>query len=127
MRKFRLEIIQSAVRGYEKQCEAADQGLRPLHRTRDFQSVERWKKKSLSKTSWYRPNNSVGFVPATPGGVLARTIQAIVKEETARIGLSVRIVEQGGISMKQQLGRLDLTGCFYPDCYLCEAGTVGGS
>ena len=99
--KFRLEIIQSAVRGYEKQCEAADQGLRPLHRTRDFQAVERWKKKSLSKTSWYRPNDSVGFVPATPGGVLARTIQAIVKEETARIGLSVRIVEQGGISMKQ--------------------------
>ena len=65
--------------------------------------------------------------PATPNGVLAKTIQAIVSEEAARIGLSVRIVEQGGISIKQQLVRLDLTGCFYPDCYLCESGTTGGS
>ena len=125
--KFRLEIIQSAIRGYEKQCEAADRGIRPLHRNRGFQKEERWKKKALSKTIWFRPNNSVGFVPATPNGVLARTIQAIVSEEAARIGLTVRIVEQGGISLKQQLVRMDLTGCFYPDCYLCESGTTGGS
>ena len=125
--KFRIEIIQSAIRGYEKQCEAADRGIRPLHRNRGFQKEERWKKKALSKTIWFRPNNSVGFVPATPNGVLARTIQAIVSEEAARIGLTVRIVEQGGISLKQQLVRMDLTGCFYPDCYLCESGTTGGS
>ena len=125
--KFRLEIIQSAIRGNENQCEAADRGIKPLHRSRGFQTVERWKKRALSKTTWYRPNDTVGFVAATPNGVLAKTIQAIVSEETARIGLSVRIVEQGGISIKQQLVRLDLTGCFYPDCYLCESGTTGGS
>ena len=63
--KFRLEIIQSAIRGYEKQCEAADRGIRPLHRNRGFQKEERWKKKALSKTIWFCQNNSVGFVKIT--------------------------------------------------------------
>ena len=48
-------------------------------------------------------------------------------EETARLGLSAKIVETGGKSLQQQIVRLDLTGCFYPDCYLCECGSVGSS
>ena len=36
-------------------------------------------------------------------------------------------MENGGKSLKQHLVRLDLTGCFYPDCFLCESGSVGGS
>ena len=43
--KFRLEVIQAAVRGYEKQCLAADRGITPLHRPREFQVEERRNKK----------------------------------------------------------------------------------
>ena len=39
--KFRLEVIKSAVRGYEKQCLDADQGIKPLHRSREFQAEQR--------------------------------------------------------------------------------------
>ena len=53
--KFRLEVIKSAVRGYEKQCLDADQGIKPLHRSREFQAEQRMKKKALTKTTWYRP------------------------------------------------------------------------
>ena len=125
--KFRLEIIQSAVRGFEKQCENADRGIKPLHRSREFQAEERWKKKKLTKTIWYRPDHAAGFVPATPGGQLAKRIQDIVTKEASRLNLSAKIVESGGVSIKQQLVRTDLTGCFYTDCYLCESGTKGGS
>ena len=66
-------------------------------------------------------------MPATSGGQLAKEIQKIVSEEAARLGLSVKIVESGGVTLKQQLVKTDLTGCFYPDCYLCESGVKGGS
>ena len=51
--KFRLEIIQAAVGCYEKQCDLADRNVRPLHRLREFERESRWKKKKLTKTSWY--------------------------------------------------------------------------
>ena len=60
--KFRLDTIQSAVRGYENQCAAADAGIKPLHRPREFQSEERRKNKLLSKTSWYRPASEADHV-----------------------------------------------------------------
>ena len=125
--QFRLEIIQSAVRGYERQCEAADRGERPLHRPRDYQTEQRWKQKAMTKTTWYRPDSAVGFIPATPDGLLAKEIQNIVSEEAARLNMTVKIVETGGVSLKDHLVKMDLTGCFYNDCYLCQSGTKGGS
>ena len=125
--KFRLEIIQSAVRGFDNQCDAADRGIKPLHRPREFEADQRRQKKLLTKTTWYRPASAAGFVPATPNAELAKSIQSVVTANTARLGLSAKIVENGGKSLKQHLVRLDLTGCFYPDCFLCESGSNGGS
>ena len=125
--RYRLEIIQAAVKGFDEQCRKADSGITPLHRSREFQEEHRWKKKLLSRYTWYRPANTVLFVPGTPAGTLAKTIQTIVKEETARMGMSARVIETGGVSLKRKLVSMDLTGCFYTDCYLCEGGLKGGS
>ena len=125
--KFRLDTIQAAVKGYERQCQEADTGGAPLHRPRSWNQSERRKKKLLTKTSWYRPHNAVGFYPSTPGGELAKEIQSIVTEETARLGFTVKVVETGGISIKDNLVKLDLTGCNFPNCRLCESGLKGGS
>ena len=125
--KFRLDIIQSAVTGYERQCERADSGGTPLYRPRSYQQGERRKKKLLTKTTWYRPADAVCFVPATPGAQLAKEIQEVVTEEAARLKMTVKVVETGGLSLKQQLVKMDLTGCFYPDCYVCESGGKGGA
>ena len=125
--KFRLDIIQSAVTGYERQCERADNGGTPLYRSRSYQENERRKKKLLTKTAWYRPSDAVIFIPATPGAELAKKVQSVVTEEGARIGMAVKVVVTGGKSMKQHLVRMDLTGCYYPDCLLCESGEVGAS
>ena len=83
----------------------------------------------MNKTSWY---NAVLFFQATPGGILAKNVQAMVNEEAPRIGMSVKVVEKGGTSPKQHLVKTDLTGCIYPNlpkdpCFLCEAGVKGGS
>ena len=72
-------------------------------------------------------HHAVMFVPATPGAQLATNVQKVVTEEAARLNMTVKVVETGGVSVKQQLVKLDLTGCFYPDCYLCESGQIGAS
>ena len=66
-------------------------------------------------------------MPATPNAELAKQVQEVVSEEAARLGMSVKVVETGGKSVKQHLVRMDLTGCFYPDCYLCQSGQGGAS
>ena len=119
--------MQAAVRGFQMQCEKADKGVRPLHRPREFDSHSRWRKKCLTRYTWYRPHNSVLFVPCTPNGNLAREIQKVVSEETSRLSLTAKVIEKGGISMKSRLVKMDLTGCPYNDCYLCESGIKGAS
>ena len=109
-----MKSQQSAVRGYERQCEEADRGGTPLHRPRSWDQENRRKKKLLTKTAWYRPHNAVGFFPATPRRELATKIKEIVSEETARLGLNVKVVETGGVSLKNKLVKLDLTGCNFP-------------
>ena len=126
-KKFRLEVIKSAVLGYENQCRRNDIGEIPLHRPREFMQEERRKKKLLTKTSWYRPFDAVGFFPPTPGAKLAKILQEIVTEETSRINMKAKVVETGGKKIGQQLSNHDLTGCIFPDCLLCESGEKGAS
>ena len=127
--KVRCEIIQSVLTGYERQCDRADKGITPLHRPRDYNREERKKKKLLAKSTWYWPKDAVGFFPGTPGGELANSIQEIVTEETERLGLTAKIVETGGVSLRNLLVRSDLTGCLIPSplCLYCESGAGGGS
>ena len=82
----------------------------------------------MTRTSWYRPANSVIFVPATPGAELVKKIQGIVSHGAERLGIEgIRAVETGGKKIKDKLVRLDITGCPYPNCYLCECGVKGAS
>ena len=83
----------------------------------------------MSRSSWHRPQSDVvGFYPYSPGGKLAKQIQAIVTEETARLGMTAKIVETGGRSIKSQLVSLDLTGCVYKEmCPICASQSSGAS
>ena len=125
--KFRMETIQSGVIGYERQCQVSDNGGTPLHRPQGYQAAERRKKKLLTPHTWYRPADAPIFIPATPGEELKLSIQKIVDEELPRLNMKVKCVETGGVSLKSQLVKLDLTGCLFPACILCASGLKGGS
>ena len=84
-------------------------------------------KKALTKTSWYKPADAALFIPATPGEELKKNIERVVKEELERIGMSAKVVETGGVTMRSMLVRTDLTGCIIPACVLCASGLKGGS
>ena len=63
----------------------------------------------MSRTSWYRPANTVGFFPATPNAVLAKKFQEILTEELNRLKMNGRIIEESGVSLKRLLVKVDLT------------------
>ena len=65
---YRAEVIVSAVTGHERLLAQVDRGERPLHRPREWVAEPRRRKKTLAKAAWFRPADTVTFIPATPGG-----------------------------------------------------------
>ena len=106
--EFRYDVIKSGIEGFERMCKTSDEGGTPLFRPQEYQSEERRRKKLMTKSSWYRPHNAVGFYPVTPGGELAETIRNIVDEEAGRLGLRIKIAETGGPSRKAKLTSPDI-------------------
>ena len=123
-------MIKSGVAGYEKQLEASRSGVKPLYRPRGWRKEERKRKKMVRKVAWYRPADCVGFYPPTPGGELARSVGKVLQEEGERIGLDLRCVETGGVSLAKQLVKANLRSgepCGRPGCVLDEvSGGAGG-
>ena len=118
---FRLDIIQAAVEIYEKQLAEDEADRTPLYRDKSWNKEERRNRKLITKTSWYRPAEAVGFFPTTPGGELNRIIQKVLDEEGPRLNLKLRAVEKGGISLRKQLVKTDIGSsdkCNRPNCYL---------
>ena len=126
---FRAGVVQSAVVGYHRLAMACQRGERPLYRPRLWQKKARRKTKKLKRAAWHRPADSVLFVPATPNAELAEGIMKVVEEEGPRLGMSIRVVETGGVSLKRQLVRTDLAAgepCRQTDCRACLSGQRGG-
>ena len=77
----------------------------------------------MSRDAWFKPKSDiVGFMPPTPGGVLLKGIQKIVREEGEKIGLNIRVSEQSGTSVGALLTTPNLSVCLYPRCTISEEG-----
>ena len=82
----------------------------------------------IAKAAWYRPTDTVTFIPATPGGKLTEQLRQVLQEEGKRLNLVIKAVEQGRVSLKRKLTGGDLTAgepCKQPDCELCRSGLKG--
>ena len=125
--RYRADIVTAGLKGFEKQCQNADKGIMPLHRPRTYNERERRKKKAIAKSSWYRPNDSVIFIPSTPGSILAKKYRQVLESEFTNHNIRVKVVEQSGISMIKHLVKTDTSGCLIPECPLCKYGVKGAS
>ena len=94
------EAIQCAVVGCERIVERDAKGQTPLYRPRLWNKEERRKKKLMKKVAWYRPQDTVIFVPTTPNGELAMRVRKVV-QEGRRLNVKVRVVETAETSLRQ--------------------------
>jgi hypothetical protein len=129
--EYRAGVLKAAVTGYQRQVEADRSGEKPLYRPREWQEAERRRRKGLRRPAWYRPADTVLFLPATPNSELAEMARKVVEEEGSRLGITIKVIETAGVSLRQQLVRTDLgTGapCPQGDCMLClsNPGQGGG-
>ena len=126
---FRRGGIESAVNCYEQQLAAGISGEKPLYRPRAWKATSRRRKKQIAEVAWYRPADTVLRVPYTPGSELASLVRGVVQEETARLGLTVRTAEGGGVPLKRSVTTSDLgkgKPCPQGNCPLCLSGEGKG-
>ena len=129
--QFRLEVIKSAINGFNHMVEAEQTGGRPVNRPRSWESDLRQKQKHHKKKNWFRGggHHVPLFVPHTPGSELAKLMRK--KEEENNQGRKIRflVVELGGTKIHHLLWKPNPWGgqkCGEQDCFPCR-GNRGGN
>ena len=125
-KKFRYEVVDSALKAFRARQRAEREGERPLHRPKEWRKVEREKEESERKSNWYKRggNESVIFVPATPNSRLRKEYQKEIKQQ----GFNIKVVEKAGIAIKRLLQKSDPfkpRQCEREDCPVCSTGGKG--
>ena len=105
--RYRLQIIQSGVAGYEKMKQVEESGGRPINTPRSWEEDLRQKKKHIQRKGWFRKGgfDVPLFVPHTPRGELAKKMRAKEAENNQGRQIRFKIVEKGGVTLEQKLRR----------------------
>jgi hypothetical protein len=129
--KFRLEILDSALKAFEKMLEEDRKGIKPLYRTREWNKEEREAMKKDKKHNWYNNEKktkikykSVLFVPPTPGGVLTKELKKREAEINRFESNRIKIVEKGGENIESILSKKDpfrKESCSKDFCPICKS------
>ena len=122
--KYRKGILKGALKIYKEKIEADRQGHRPIFRPKDWKREERDREKANKRKEWAtkRGHTAPIFVPATPGGKLAKAMKRVADQEASE-GIHFNIVEKCGMRMKSQLQKSNPTatpGCNKENCMGCR-------
>ena len=100
-KKFRYEVVDSAVKAYRARQEAELKGERPMHRLKGWRKDEREAEKSGKRDDWYKRggDEAVIFVLATPGSQLRKKYQSEIRNQ----GYKIKVVEKTGTTLKEVL------------------------
>ena len=126
--RYRQQLIESVLRGWDKMVVEHEAGRRPINRARSWQEETRRKTKARKKTSWFKTGgySTVIFCPFTPGSELAKRWRAIEAKDAETRGWRYKVVEQGGRQVRSIVCRNPWAGpCNDPQCMICSTGGSG--
>ncbi|CAB4002885.1 Hypothetical predicted protein [Paramuricea clavata] len=92
-KKFRYEVVASALNAYRVRKEANKSGERPMHRPKGWNNEERTKEKIRKKKNCYTK--------------LRSQLQREYQQEIRNLGFNIKVVEKAGNTLKRMLQRLD--------------------
>ena len=86
-RKFREEVVRSALAVYNRLLDLDASGEKPLYRPREWRALERTRERRKRHDNWFRKGgfDTVIFVPATPGSQLKRRYLREIKATDFKI------------------------------------------
>ena len=122
----RLKVLQDGTNAFDKQVERDQSGVCPLYRPKGYDKVNRRNKKRLSRVSWYRPHDTVIFIPPSPKSELKQKLQEIAKKTEDECGIKVRLVERAGLKLQHLVPGLKCqSACQEEKCFLHMSGSKG--
>ena len=121
---YRRRVLMAAIKIYDQKMEDERRGVRPMFRPKTWKKEERRKEKEKKRKEWALKKGHIApiFVPATPGGELAREMREIADRE-AKHGIHFNIIEVGGRTLRSEIQRSNPTatpGCSKDDCPGCK-------
>ena len=124
----RKEILDSGLKAYERMREDDKNNIKPMYRSRDWNSEERQLLKAKKKFNWWNSDKSkiqyksVLFVTPTPGGILAKELREREAELNKNSLEQIKIEEKGGLKIKDILGSKNpfkKSKCVQKTCPIC--------
>ncbi|PFX30192.1 Hemicentin-1 [Stylophora pistillata] len=125
-RKFRKEVVRSALAAYNRLVELDANGEQPLYRPREWRALEPARERKKRRDNWFRKGDydTVIFVPATTGSQIKRRYMIEIKATEFKI----KVVEQSGTTLKAMLKKSNpfkQRRCTNADCLLCRTDRKG--
>ena len=121
-------MVESAIKAFDTMLAKNAIGEEPLYRPREWNKVGRAKVRRVKKSEWFKgdkaSNESVVFVPATPGSELKKMHMSVI----GKTGMRVSVAGVPGTNLKRRLQKSDpfrKEKCEKEDC-LVYAEVVGG-
>ena len=129
--KYRRSTLAHAYRIYDKMKKEDQEGIRPLHRPKDWDMEDRRIQKRKKKRSWATSGGQTApiIIPATPNSELLYLLRDVAEKEAVP-GVKFKIVEKGGVTVKhmtQKSNPMATPGCPDANCVGCleERGKGG--
>ena len=120
---FRHQVIKAAVDKWKKMCVAEDEGVRPVHRPREWKRKDRKLAKVVKKTSWHQKKGEVSapLILDPVEGDMVELMKTECQKFESLYGVRVAVIQRAGKSVKpdaksEQLRKL---GCERKGCFPC--------
>ena len=126
-RRFRTQIIKSAMNAYNQIKDKDKARERPMYRKKEWKRKERRKGKRDQQRDWYKRGgyDTVVFVPCTPRSTLKQTYENIIRNTN----IKMKVIEKRGQTLKDKLvniNRLKEKQCNdVENCLVCKTGNTG--
>ena len=125
-KKFRYEVIISALKAYRIMKEKGITGERPLYRNKNWRRIERKDEKENKKRNWFRREGyeSIIFVPCTPKAELMTKL----RDNIENTNIKIKLIENSGTKLKDILRTSDPRKekkCHREDCPVCNSDGKG--
>ena len=117
--RYRQEVIQSVLSGWDRMVEEQEAGRRPINRARSWEEGRRRQEKQQKKSNWYKTGgySTVIFCPWTPGSELATRWRNVEASGAETRGWRYKVVELGGQQVKSLVCMNPWAGpCNSPEC-----------
>ena len=99
--QFRKEIVLSAMKAYDTIRDKDKKGTQPMYRPKNWNYKEREIEKRNKRNNWFKKkgDDTVIFLPATPGSILKKQYDQVIKNSDFKI----KVVEKAGKNLKSRL------------------------